>query len=744
MIPVLYDLLFLIPLSVSVISFVHPAIATGQEEVFGFVWLLPVVFSVLCVLLRRLKLQGRMITGGIAAAVFLASVLIQPGGERLVFLKENAWVLVEIIIVIGCFFVSALSAYYKAIKYVIAGSGCAALAVLLLNGFEVSKLVVCVIHLYGILVVTDISLKGKSIHLVSLSPFLLIFFVLAIIKPVPDKPYDWGFVHSIYGAIQSAYIYFNESFMADTPWDSGDPAIGFSDRGDFGGSLTGADYIVMEFTSINESDPKVYLSGISFDSFDGKEWDKSEEGLMDERPFDTIETLCAAMDAVGEGDLSDLVKSVSATIRYRSLHTKAVFMPAKLLPGGGKDVEIRGYDRRFEKKKRAPYTLVYYRINRGSEEFEELLKSGHKVSDIGWEAACKRLGMANPPSFEEYRAYRKMINDIYLPETKLSPELKTYMDEVMDGADSDYEKLLRIEELLSQFRYTDSPGPLPEELSDAGEFLDYFVLEKREGYCSYFATAFVLLARAYDIPARYIQGFCVPMGIVQHKEISSELAHAWPEAYIDGVGWFAFEPTPGMKQEAVWATAKDRDESSYHGTDIVNENEKHESDGTVDEVIPEEKKPLQAYQFIVPVMSGLGIALLLLALAVIINRIRYLRMDERQKMLWLCRQDMGILGRLWGMRNESETVSEYAARVEERIFSEYRSGTMPQTSGGYHDGPSSRFAHDYINFMNDYERIVYGDEAVTSETRKAMEEKDKLLRKFAMKTRWVRIKNKLK
>lgn len=53
-----------------------------------------------------------------------------------------------------------------------------------------------------------------------------------------------------------------------------------------------------------------------------------------------------------------------------------------------------------------------------------------------------------------------------------------------------------------------------------------------------YAHAFIGAARALDIPARYVRGF-----VAEHEEISA--AHAWAEAWDDGLGWIAFDPMLG-------------------------------------------------------------------------------------------------------------------------------------------------------------------------------------------------------
>ena len=65
------------------------------------------------------------------------------------------------------------------------------------------------------------------------------------------------------------------------------------------------------------------------------------------------------------------------------------------------------------------------------------------------------------------------------------------------------------------------------------------------GVCQDFAHIFVALARQMRIPARYVSGhFCRRDGAN-----TQEAAHAWAEAYVEDLGWVAFDPTHGMSND---------------------------------------------------------------------------------------------------------------------------------------------------------------------------------------------------
>src|SRR5581483_6233149 len=71
-------------------------------------------------------------------------------------------------------------------------------------------------------------------------------------------------------------------------------------------------------------------------------------------------------------------------------------------------------------------------------------------------------------------------------------------------------------------------------------------LRTKRGYCEQFAGTYAVLARAMGLPTRVAVGFTPgELGPDGQYHVRGLNAHAWPEVYIDGYGWVAFEPTPG-------------------------------------------------------------------------------------------------------------------------------------------------------------------------------------------------------
>ena len=64
----------------------------------------------------------------------------------------------------------------------------------------------------------------------------------------------------------------------------------------------------------------------------------------------------------------------------------------------------------------------------------------------------------------------------------------------------------------------------------------------KRGVCQDLAHVFIAAARGLGVPARYIGGhFFRSDGVT-----AQQAGHAWAEAYVENLGWVAFDPTHGM------------------------------------------------------------------------------------------------------------------------------------------------------------------------------------------------------
>lgn len=144
-------------------------------------------------------------------------------------------------------------------------------------------------------------------------------------------------------------------------------------------------------------------------------------------------------------------------------------------------------------------------------------------------------------------------DDVTARYLQLPPDLpqrvRVLAEEVVAGAETPYERALRIERYLRSYRYTLEVEPA----SPDQDVVDYFLFDLQEGYCDYYATAFVVMARSVGIPSRLVSGY--GGGRVDAADgsivVMDTHAHSWPEVYFPGWGWIAFEPTAGRMDLAL-------------------------------------------------------------------------------------------------------------------------------------------------------------------------------------------------
>ncbi len=110
------------------------------------------------------------------------------------------------------------------------------------------------------------------------------------------------------------------------------------------------------------------------------------------------------------------------------------------------------------------------------------------------------------------------------------------------GATNPYDQAKAIETWLrTNIRYSETiPAP-----PDGVDPVEWLLFDRREGYCTYYATAMISMLRSLGVPARMAAGFSqgeydATLGeyIVRERD-----AHTWVEVYFPGYGWVEFEPT---------------------------------------------------------------------------------------------------------------------------------------------------------------------------------------------------------
>lgn len=130
---------------------------------------------------------------------------------------------------------------------------------------------------------------------------------------------------------------------------------------------------------------------------------------------------------------------------------------------------------------------------------------------------------------------------LQLPDT-VTQRTRDLAHQVTAGATNPYDAAKSIESYLrNSIEYSEDVAVPPADQ----DVVDYVLFDSHKGYCEYYASAFVVMAREMGLPTRMVTGFFPAdrdrdAGGFLYRERN---AHAWPEIYLDGYGWVPFEPT---------------------------------------------------------------------------------------------------------------------------------------------------------------------------------------------------------
>ena len=141
----------------------------------------------------------------------------------------------------------------------------------------------------------------------------------------------------------------------------------------------------------------------------------------------------------------------------------------------------------------------------------------------------------------EDSAYEKILQTYTTLPSHLEGMIYSLASDAASAAVSPYEKALALRSWLSRsFRYTLDVQPQSPDM----DFVTSFLLDTKEGYCTYFASAMTVLCRMVGLPARYVEGYVAEPDADGQALVTGLSAHAWTEVYFKGFGWLTFDATP--------------------------------------------------------------------------------------------------------------------------------------------------------------------------------------------------------
>ncbi|MCR4961532.1 MAG: transglutaminase domain-containing protein [Lachnospiraceae bacterium] len=677
MLEFIYDMLYIVPLAFTAMVYYCGLFGVEEKNFPMFIaLLLPLTILSLFV---QLKARGRFLLAGITAVACLGFYFVFAEFTKDHPIEEPERYIALLIISVAVFAVGMMMARVRIFRLIAAFLPVA----LLVLSLEVIRLpegsetgIFSAMFLIILSVANEIQLRWKrhgdtneKKHMVYTFEFIFVIVFAASLFKFPDKPYDWKAFINLWNGITVVFDRIKFNFG-----EGGDTMIGFSEEAGLKPHSEGNnDITLLEVEAPTAINVPIDLAGTIYDTFDGHQWSTTDVSVQNLRMMDSIESYMAARS--GSEDVRDILRSETIYVKYIRSKSHYVFAPTKAPTveadhGNVEFIENLGF---LSFRNYNPYHIrvkeIFYKVNYDNPVFYEYMADKTSFSEENWQSLLRTFGLtskADVYGYSKYLDYVENVKNIYSQDIEISPELRDKLDKIYEGADSDYEKLKRLEKTLSSMTYTTATQPIPDYVTDASDFLDYFLLESREGFCSHYATAFVLLARAEGLPARYVQGYRIAIDGSGTYRITPEKAHAWPEVYFESKGWITFEPTPGINREISWrtvATKIEKLEPNAPPPTVFDEPE--EPAAEIEEIIEEEEEPSRINPFVIliPIGGVIAFTLLFMVIARAVSKRRFYRLEKEEKLRWLAKDIMSCLSLLGEEKDESETLREYTKRV---------------------------------------------------------------------------------
>ncbi|MBE6023567.1 MAG: transglutaminase domain-containing protein [Cellulosilyticum sp.] len=569
---------------------------------------------------------------------------------------------------------------------------------------DASKLGVLLLIVYGIVVMIEkqhmkqYGQVGQESWKVTTSilPICILIGIVAVGLPAKEKPISWQWVYKCYAKItdsisdMKAEIGFRFGGVSDT---FGLNFYGVEEGSSLGGNLGEGDAIMLQVKPNSKTHHPIYLAGNYKDTYTGESWicTYDEESSIEEYKLRTYEMLYGLTQGNMGMETGELLKENKLEVSYEQIRTRTLFIPSFV-----QEIETLSEKRMpiyksssitFPKrqKQNQSYHLTFIEMNTEGETFKNHLR---RLEDFSYteakainEAAFLECfkGKINKAFLEEVleeetllyqlEEHSQMIQDIYttLPET-LPERIKKLTLEITEGCETTYDQLKAIEQYLKGYTYTRMPGEVPKQ----EDFVDYFLFESRQGYCTYFASSMAVMARTIGIPTRYVEGFIVDYSEIEKGlilNVPTDKAHAWVEAYFEGIGWIQFEPSAGYEVVSYYPWQVESSEEQEDIEEQVLAPEEVDTVGDLEiitfEQVEEQAKEDKKYDTFL--FKGIGILVILLMSFIVIRLALYnsklKKADNLTQYKMYFKENMYLLGRMGYSLKAGETLLQFQNRM---------------------------------------------------------------------------------
>lgn len=524
-----------------------------------------------------------------------------------------------------------------------------------------------------------------------LSVPLLLLAGLLTVMPYSQNPYSWSILKHTWMEINKTVSQAFTELQVFFTGSSTDFAInftGYSENGNLGGSLIRTESPAMDIRVGSSLRSNLYLTGNIRNIYEKNGWRAEENtaGTVPEYEMDTLELLFALYRAGKLNSGPELYMSQSIDITYLGLYTRNVFYPLKAISFNTKNIPYGqdSLDLCFDKAKGTDmsYKLRYIALNYNSSQLTEFIKEqagypygaeAYDMDEFRLEVVTAYPGFRGKDIFNGFEQKLKERRDrirkdyLQIPDD-MSDKIRELALSVTRGCSTEYEKLKAMESYLQTYTYTLTPPEAP----GGQDMIEHFLFDSREGYCTYFASAYVLMSRSIGIPARYVSGFCVPVWNERawNYQVTSDKAHAWPEAYLEGIGWIPFEPVGTFSQVRYtpWVYGASQDSALQKEEAESNMAYKEETEWEEDFHTEENKKADSFYRYLA-VFTGIlfGIFLVFFAVVFLIRIFKGCRKYKRsaggERLAILLEYLLGLLEKLGMARLPHETLLTFEKRI---------------------------------------------------------------------------------
>jgi transglutaminase-like putative cysteine protease len=259
----------------------------------------------------------------------------------------------------------------------------------------------------------------------------------------------------------------------------------------------------VELFSVNG--PRAYWRVTSLQNFDGQRWTSD---LKQGKAKDSLAAPPAGLS----------VTKATATMKIAALGD--VWMPAPYLPTAIDSISMKATPK-FDRN--TATLLVPGELHKG-DTYTVTAAIPNVTADMARDASVRPA----------------KIDSQYLELPRNFPSgMKSLAAEITKGAETPFDQMIALQTYFQSFTYS-----LAAPAGEGNSEMEAFIISKA-GYCEQFSGTFAAFARSLGVPARVAVGFTPGVFSNGKYSVQARHAHAWPEVYFDGVGWLAFEPTPG-------------------------------------------------------------------------------------------------------------------------------------------------------------------------------------------------------